>query len=550
MARQIVAAVYEADGITLVGTLASDNKREWLDDLSAEGSHGGEIKIGHADEALLQPDRIVRYSINGTARWQGVIEELDPTYADPTNRQSGRVIRWSGRGTLAVLEDAVVYPELGLGRVSPDTRFFNFASLDYDDSAWGTAVELKQQDDPDDTKPWYRAPRNWPDPNAKWVGPTDGDIPGEVPPGDIYLRGTFTVGVGEGGEYRFHITADDGFELYVDGNREAAEQLAGLWGTTRYVDVLLDEGTHLIAAKGINFDRPVAATNVFGVIISVSQLLGGGAYLGDVVSGTSAGTSMLAYPTTTPGMTAGKILDVILSENQARGTLPDLAWDFTDTLDSDGNAWPKELDVAFPVNTSVLDVVRHLVDEHAVTVKMSATGLTLHAYVAKGADLSATVAAEYGVNISRLAFKKVRARKNVALSRTAEGRWLETSDVTSVAAYGRREVGLSMGSAPSDDAADRQTAAFFADNAYPVEAITDLQLEPVNSVPYTDFGVGDLISCTAASGGTSAYRVQALRVSEDAAGQPIYTPELVLETLWSAFNLWGDTTLTWAGLAA
>lgn len=549
MTRAIEVDVYESNGSTLVGTLASDRGRQWLDDLSAEGSYSIESRLAHADEAMLTWGRILRFKINGTARWQGLVEEVNPVIADPQGRQAGRVIGAAGRGLLALFEDVSVYPELGLGLISPDTRYFGFASLDYDDTSWASAVELKQQDDTDSTKPWFGAPKDWPDPSAKWVGPTGGATP-PVDPGDIYLRGTFTVASGQGAEYRFYISADDGFELYVDGNKVASEQLAGLWGETRYFDLILDEGSHLVAIKGVNFDRPVAATNVFGVIATVAKLTEGGQEYGTIVSGTSAGTKMLAYPSKAPGMTPGKILDVLLDEAQARGCLTGLTWDFTATLDSNGNAWPDEIDVAFPVGGSLLDVIRHLVDEHACDVAMAATGLVLHAYVSKGSDLSATVKAQYGVNIGRLAAKKSKPLKNVGLSRTTEGRWVESTAATSVTAFGRKEVGLSLGSAPSDDAADRQTAAFFADNAFEVQAITDLQLEAVTDVPYVDFSVGDIIEAPLDATVTGTFRVASIRVAEDAAGQPIYTPELVFTgTLWAtSYVLWDDPVATWGGV--
>lgn len=548
--RAIEAAVYEPDGITLVVTLGSDSKREWLDDLSAEGSGTLEVKLGHADDTALQPGRIVRMSIDGTARYQWLVEELDPTYADPQNRQSGRVVKATGRGVLALLEDAVVYPELGLGRISPETRYFNFASWDYDDSAWTNAVELKTQSDPDDSLPWYGAPKGWPDPNATWIGPT-GSLTPPVDPGDVYFRGTFTIPAGEGGEYRFFTTADDGFEWYLDGNKIASEQGVGLWGATRQFDQLLDEGDHLVAVKATNFDRPVAATNVFGFIMSVYPLLGGGVTLGDVISGSSSGTSMLAYPAKAPGMTPGKILDVLLTEAQTRGLLTDLSWDFTDTLDSNGDAWPKEIDISFPVNTSLLNVVKSLVAEHACDVAMAPSGLVLHAYKQRGVDLSGTVTAEYGVNIGRLGFKKTRAGFNTTLSRTAEGRWVETRLDSAVTAWGRREIGLSLGGAPSDDAADRQAKAFFDDQADPIEAVTDMQLEVVTVEPYSDFDVGDVISSTNSSGGLSSFRMQALRVTEDRAGNPIYTPELVkVPSYWESVSaVWADTEISWAGAA-
>jgi hypothetical protein len=527
MTRRIEVRVYEANGTTLVGTLASDRGRQMLVDLSGEGDYSLEVRLGHADEAMLTDGRLVRWMLDGSAVWQGLVEERRPVLADPQTRQSGRVVRCQGRGVLALLERAVVYPELGLGRSSPDTRFFNPASADYNASGWANAVALKRQDDPGPVA-WRHAPRDWPDPEAWWIWDTDGDIP-PVAPGDVWFRKEFTVPTGKSGDYRFFLTADDGFELYVDGNREASEQRAGLWGTTRYVDLLLDEGTHVIAVKAVNFDRQVTATNAAALILSVSDVLVGGQDLGDTIVRTDNTWKMLPYPATEPGMTPGKILHVLLTEAQTNGFLPGLSWDFTATLDSNGNAWPEEIDVSFPVGMSLLDVVRHLVDEHAIDVDMAPTGLTFRAFASKGQDRTGTVSASYGSNISRLAFRKSPPGPNVALSRTAEGRWVERARSSSATTWGRRAVALSLGAAPSSQAADRQADAFFDDNAEPVEEIVDLQLEAVSHTPLVHFATGDTITATSASGSGVACRVHGIRMSEDQAGQPVWNLELVRE---------------------
>lgn len=524
MTRPITADVFERDGTTHVGSgvLSSDRGRDWLDDLSAEGSFGFEIKVGHSDESRCTTGRIVRFSVNGSARWQGFIDEVNPVKADPKRRQSGRVASVRGRGTLSIFEQALVYPELGLGRISPSTRYLSAASYAYDDSDWDNATALKQFNDLDDTKPWYRAPKGHKDPNAWWIGPPGGDTP-PVDAGHVYYRGTFTIDTGEGGDYRFMLSVDDGAVVYVDGNKVFDEQGVGLWGVSRQFDLQLDEGEHLVFVDHVNFDRPNPATNVMGFIMSVFKLEGGGVSLGAVVSGTGAGTKMLAFPASAPGLTVGKILLLLIEENQARGGLEYVTCSFTATHDSNGVPWPDELDVDFAVGTTtVAAVIRHLVQEKKCDVSMSATGLELNAYVYKGEDLSGEVSAEYGVNIGRLAYKKTRPTGNALLVRTAEGRWWEIVDSASVAAHGRMEVGASFGSAPSDDAAQRQGEAFFEDHADETVAITDMQLEVVDAEPGEDFVVGDTIDALG-----DPYRVHGLRTSEDDAGHPIYTPELV-----------------------
>lgn len=524
MTRRITVDVYEADNTTYVGTLGSDKGRQWLDDLSAEGSYSIESKLDHADEALLTDTRVLRFLIDGTPRWTGLVEGKNVVLADPSGRQSGRVIGATGRGLLGIFDDAVILPELGFGRISPDTRYFGWMSRYYDHDGWDNAVELKQQNDPDDTKPWYGAPRGWPDPNAKWIGPTDGDTP-PTDPGDIYFWGDYTIPVDEGGDYRISLTADDGFEFFRDGDREGAESRVALWGVTRQLDFIGDEGAHFFGNKLTNFDRPNPATNVTAFIASLAPMLGGGVALGDPVSGTSAGTKMLAYPATEPGMTAGHIVIVNLEENQSLDWHTDLTWDFTELVDSDGVSWPTELNVARPVGSSVSELLRQLTDMKAAEFSMDPVGKVLHAYVSKGTDRTSSVTVAYSVNVHKLAMSHVGPGKNSGVCRTAEGRWLLVEDATAVTAYGRRLVGLSMGSAPSTDATIEQASAALADTANPVDAHTDLQVEDDDFIDGTvetgDLVVGPLLS------GSDTFRVHGLRFSEDDAGQPICTPELV-----------------------
>lgn len=536
MTRRITVKVYEASNadVDYVGTLASDKGREWLQDLGFDGMYTIESKLDHADEALLADGRVLRFCIDNTPRWAGLVEGRNVTLADPSGRQSGRVIGASGRDLINIFDDAAVLPELGFGRISPDNRYLGWMSRYYDHSAWGSAVELKQQDDTDSSKPWFGAPRGWTDRDAWWVGPTDGDVPGATPgggtPGDIYFWGEYTVPVGEGGDYAGDTTADDGFELYRDGDREAAEQRVALWGETRTVPMQMDEGAHSFGYKLTNFDRPNPATNVTAMIFSLAKMEGGGIARGDVVSRSSSGTKMLAFPATEPGMTAGHIMRVLIEENQVYDWHPDLTLSFTDTLDSDGVAWPEELNVSYPVGHSLLEVMRHLYDSHAVEFAMDPIGKVLHAYVEKGTDRSTgvgTVEVEYAVNVARLGAKHVGPGKNSPIARTAEGRWVLFEDSAAVTAYGRRFVGLSLGSAPSSLAAFQQVSAFLEDNANPIEAITDLQVEDDAFIDGT-VETGDLVIGPTISG-TDTYRVHGLRFADDpsGSGRPVCTPELV-----------------------
>lgn len=534
MARRIEVKVYEADGTTLVRTLTADRARQWLDELNLAGSWSLEVPVSHADELELTDGRIVRFFLDGTARFPGRIEPRKKVAADPSRRRSGRVVTVGGRGMLSILENGIVYPELGIGSISPEVRFFNFSSKDYDSSTWPDATELAIQSETDPAlNPKATLPEGWPSggSNAYWLWDAGG-FTAPVDVGDVYLRyGSVTIT--NTTDVRFFITADDGWEFFFDGNRVASEIGPGLYGKTRYFDLRVVGGQdHTFAIKGTNIERPNPLFNIAGVIFWACELRGGGSTLGPPILRSNHDWRILAYPATPPGMTPGKILDVLLTEAQDRGTLTEITWDFDAAEDSDGVAWPAEIDVSFPVGKNYLEVVKVLVDEHALDVAFDAATMTLHAYVDRGAVVAAeaVLGPNAGANIAELGLSKTPPGPNTVLGRSAAGVWIERDAPAAVASWGRREIGLTLGSAPSDAAVIRQTDAFLDDHADPVEAIDDLRLEAVagGPVPYATFGIGDRITAPDYElEPTAGNRVYSIGVGEDAAGQPIYTPELV-----------------------
>lgn len=519
MPRPIELDVYETDGTTLVGTLASDGRRSFLVALDARGTLATDVLLDHADAPLLTPGRIVRAVVDGSPRFSAVLGTLDDTEAGDA-RAAGRVRAFSAVDATSLLADAAVYSELGLQQITPGTRYFNPASFDYDVSGWDAATELKIQGAPG--PPWNGAPQGFPDYFAWWIGAPGDDTP-PVAPGYRWAVVEFDVDAGHAGEVRFFLSADDGFLPYLDGDRKPGEQAAGLWGTTRYFDAILDAGTHRLAVRVVNFDRPNPDLNACGFILSGRVLLDGGKSLGDVIVHTDASWSILVDPPNEPGMTPGKILDVALAEAQFRGTLAGFSWDFDGVVDSDGIAWPAEYDLAVDVGASITDLIAKLVAEDAVEVALDPASLTLHAWPRRGSDLSATVAVDLAVDVAALDVSRLPPGKNVVVSRTAEGRYVETVDAAAVAAHGRREAFLSLSSAPSDDAADRQALAFLAQNADGAVVLTNCRVEitPTSPIPFVDYNVGDDITVA----GTPR-RVLAIGVTEDAAGHPIYALEL------------------------
>lgn len=125
------ALVYENDNSTLLAVLDGARKLAFRQELMAPGSGSFEI---HADDAKatstnLQYGNIVRVRYNGSDVFAFVIERREETLVDG-GEEGSRLIQISGRGLLALLDYAVVYPS-SLANVYTVERSFASKSLAY-----------------------------------------------------------------------------------------------------------------------------------------------------------------------------------------------------------------------------------------------------------------------------------------------------------------------------------------------------------------------------------------------------------------------------------
>lgn len=396
------ASVHTRAGV-LVGALADSYERTWSDVLSDVGDW--KLSLTNDDAALAQLvyGRIVRLALNGTVRFAGLIEALAATTVAPGEEVDEKTVA-SGRGTLAIWEEALILSVLGVDRLGfSDTRLFSFASPDLDISAW-TAVQSRAQSiDPDvDPGSHNTVPQRWPDPGALkiWMTWPIGDRP--ATPGDVYAgaAGTFSVTPAAGtGTYRVFATADDGFEVWIDGEYVLGETTPLIWNETATTEVVLDAGPHTIRMKGTNLAFPDPSDNVAWMMCTVMETTDGGATLGAVVAHTDASWVGVGYPAVPPGFSPGAILRLLLAEAQARGALVGVTLGFTDFLDSAGVAWPITSDVAFQVGSDMLTAIKQLCETY-MDVAMDPAGLRLDAWASRGGVTAVTLTPT--VNVTEL----------------------------------------------------------------------------------------------------------------------------------------------------
>lgn len=120
---------------------------------------------------------------------------------------------------------------------------------------------------------------------------------------------------------------------------------------------------------------------------------------------------------------------------------------------------------------------------------------------------------------------------NALLVRHGGGGYHEIVEAASIAARGRREAYLELGTLPDAAAVDNIAAALFAVVAQPALS-TAAGIEPVGAdQPYADYDLGDTVTAPDETGAAVAVRVRGLTVTEDDLGQVVFGQELRSRTL-------------------
>lgn len=511
--------VYDPTGVTLQVALDDSFGRSFLAELQAPGSWS--VSVDNEDLALadVDYDDIVTFDAGEGVEFAGIVEAMSNREVAP-GEEADQQTTISGRGVLAILERGLVYPTRGVGAVPLEqVRLFNWASPDYDHSGWDAAVEQYQQSVSTDRYGYN--PQGWPDKDAYWIW----GLPSAVHPlGDCYFWWQFTLA--SSGNIRILLTADDEYDLIVDGVRLGSESRWYLWTEPTTYDIELTAGDHEIAIRGGNI--PILSPFNYGAVLaSVWRVADNGA-LAELIGSTDSSWKCLAYPTEPPGMTPGKILRLLIEDAQAEGELLSVTLGFDDDLDSDGNAWAEVSDFAVKVGRDLLAVVLEMADS-IIDVEMTAD-LTLNAWVF-GTRGSAT-----GTTMTDLLEVSHQGRGKIVnrlLVRWALNHTL-VEDSASIATHGARSGYLELGDVQSAIEAQRvgqQALSLWAEPRWS----TTLTVEDAQGVR-----VGDTAIVPHPTSDAAATRARSMNVTEDDDGVLTFGFEFrdVVEDMEVRFDRW------------
>lgn len=506
---------------TPVVTLDQGYSLRWLDQLNEAGSASLILQNDDPDLALIQGGDLVRFDHYGYAAMTMLVTET-ARISVAESEESGEATTVSGPGHLAVLEESRVYPARGIGsQPIEEDRLFNWAAVDFDDSAWITATVMAHQGDPVELTGtgWFGEPQQWPDPTAAWIWASSGSFV-DADPGFCYFRATMNVPTAA--QVVIYCTCDNGGDLYLDG-------MPLITGMNDYHVIFQAEtdvsaGDHVIAVAGGNTPDPTNPTNPGGVLCAVfvknSDLSIGAQLL------RSDGTwRIIEYPGYAPGMSPTEVIRHVVDEGQARGELTNVELMFSDVADSNGEPVAAVADIATKTGTDLLTFTRELTATY-LDVWMAPGSLELYAWN-KGTRGQVTAAQyETAVDLRHLEHRRTETMINAVLVRWAGG-WHEVVDAASVTAYGRQGGLLSLGAVQSIQEVERIAVAQLEAYANPRASIT-LDMVPLNVTdrPYPGFLVGDTITVPDRDGTPVQERVIALTVSQDENAQVSYAPEL------------------------
>jgi hypothetical protein len=226
-------------------------------------------------------------------------------------------------------------------------------------------------------------------------------------------------------------------------------------------------------------------------------------------------------------VSAGQIMKTLFDEAQARGALAELNIDFSNSLDSNGDAYAETLTVDESVGSSLLNVAaRH--QELAVDVRVT-PNLVLKYVNERGSDLTTganPVVFRVGWNVGELLEERTGPVHNaVLLSSGAASPFSTESDATSISTYGRRETFLSLSSTEDGALVTLAGQNLLDEVKNPGDGIT-IQVNDVGPIAYLDYNIGDTVVVVDAAGARKNLRVQSIAVSVDESGRPTFVPEL------------------------
>lgn len=501
--------LYDQTGTTPLGVLPVSGLK-WSDEVGGGGSVSFSARVDSLPSPDALDDCVVKVAVP-------LVDGAAPTeIAQPfAVRGNDRVLTGTpvveARGESAFrvwASDAVVRPEFAgdkMPRSAGEQRGLSWVSSAYDPAtdaseSWSLLSVSSRTERP--TEP------AWPTgTGADWITATT------AANGDRKLFRSWLTVASDNTLIRAYFSSDETATLWVGG-----EELIQTDDTetgrkyTRTADRVFMAGTYAVAIDTATHVTK-GGDGVDPVILAIAELDDDGDpsswLLVTGASGWVATRRQITGPgSDPPGPTPGALVEMLAGEAAARGvsTWSGLTLDFDGDTDSDGVAWSTtEERIARYGFDSYLSLFDGLGDV-ACDMRVTPAGV-LQARVFEGEDRSADVVLRVGAGARELRESLSPVVGTVVDAYTVDG-WLTVK--ADPLAVGRRELALSLGSAPTLSQGERVASRALAElSDTRRDGVVSFVAHP-GAVPYLDFWPGDTVSVDDGSGSVFTRRVLSL----------------------------------------
>ena len=420
-AQPVDLALYNTANTTLVDTLANAFDATWQDAVNEMGTFSFKLPLTDSAVAACTFGRIVRFGLGGSARFAGVIDKVRPTPVNQGDEGGAESVTVSGRGMLVELDEAKTLPKPAasdapgtIADIFPpiDDRPMQWYGMNFDRSS-GWVASTKRGDHGETSAVSPGLPGNMRVLGADWIW--SADDPG---PEDDFLNFYEWVYL-DAGFYCLDFCAYDA-ACYINGRRHPRNCAYNAEAET--VEFTVINAGYILLCFEADLRDPTGYDE--GLIWQITD-----GQEGALVYASSTAMKVYGTPNAALFMTAGEILLALKSDH---ASLNDWTFDFTATLDSDGNSLASTTAVDARIgDDSLWDVLQALAEVY-IDFDVSASSKTLRIWN-KGThtttptvtwvagDSTAGLADPSTVNLAELEWEKRRAPFNALAVRYESG---------------------------------------------------------------------------------------------------------------------------------
>lgn len=406
-AQPVDLALYASDNTgTAIDTLANAFDATWQDAVNEMGTFSFKLPLSDSAVSACTFGRIVRFGLGGAARFAGVIDKVRPTPIS-TGDEGAESVTVSGRGMLVELDEAKTRAKPAasdapgaIADISPaiDDRPMDWYGMDYDrSSGWSAATKLA--DHGETSSVWPGLPGGMRNLGADWIWSASPGVSDEF---RFFYQ---WVNLSAGG-YVLDFAAYDA-ACYINGRRFGSN---AAYGEKQRVEFTVVNGGYVLLC----FEAEKRGAADAGLIWQITEGPEG-------ALAAASSTSMYVRAASGDYMTATEILLALKSDH---ASLNDWTFDFTATLDTDGNSVSGTSAVTARVgDDSLWDILQALSDVY-IDFDCSAATKTLKVWEKGTHTTTPTTTFAAGTNIAELEWEKRRAPFNALQVRYDAG-WFE-----------------------------------------------------------------------------------------------------------------------------